>query len=133
MTEKANEMVAREKREAKKANEATVPGKRYIPATDIVETDSELKIYMDMPGVTKDKLDIRLEKNILEVDGAIDAELYANIRPLYAEYNVGHYTRKFEVSNMIDQDRIEAKIDSGVLTLVLPKAPESQPKQIEIN
>ena len=133
MTDQSKEVVTEEKSEESKSNKATFSGKRYIPATDIVENDKELKIYMDMPGVAKDKVKIKLENNILEIDGGINTDLYADIEPVYSEYNVGHYTRKFELSNMISQEGIEAKIEAGVLTLVLPKAPESQPRQIEIN
>lgn len=133
MTEQTKEMMAAEKKEVKKTNEATMAGKRYVPATDIVENEEELRIFMDMPGVTKDRVNIKLEKNILKIEGAINADIYADTKPIYAEYNVGHYSRNFELSNLIDQDGIQANIDAGVLTLVLPKAPESQPRQIEIN
>jgi HSP20 family protein len=133
MAENKNEMVAQEKKELVNEKEHTIPGKRYIPATDIVETDNELLVYMDMPGVPKENLKINLEKNILAVDGKIDDKPYADIEPVYAEYNVGHYTRSFELSNKIDQDNIKAHIEAGVLTLTLPMVPESQPKTIEIN
>lgn len=127
------ELATQGKKEVSKTAETTVPGKRYMPATDIVETDTELTLYMDMPGVTKDKVKIRLEKSVLEIEGAIEAEPYANIKPLYAEYNIGHYKRNFELSNVIDQDHIEAVMADGVLRLKLPKIPESQPRNIQIN
>lgn len=133
MTTDKKEMVAQEKQELVNGKEHTVPGKRYVPATDIVETNNELLLFMDMPGVTKENLKIKLEKNILEINGVIDSKPYADIEPLYAEYNIGHYLRNFELSNKIDQDNIKANIDAGVLTLTLPKVPESQPQMIEIN
>jgi len=54
------------------------------------------------------------------------------MEPLYTEYNVGHYTRSFTLSNKIDQEHISAQLDDGVLTLTLPKAKEAQPRRISI-
>ena len=122
-----------EKKEVQVKQESTVPGKRYLPATDIVETEGELMLYMDMPGVEKDQIKVKLEKNILVVDGQVDSNLYSELKPLYTEYNIGHFTRKFELSNEIDQTRIGATIEEGVLKLTLPKVPEKQPKLIQVN
>ena len=122
-----------EKKEVQVKQESTVPGKRYLQATDIVETEGELMLYMDMPGVEKDQIKVKLEKNILVVDGQVDSNLYSELKPLYTEYNIGHFTRKFELSNEIDQNRIGATIEEGVLKLTLPKVPEKQPKLIQVN
>ena len=121
------------KKEVQQKQEPTVPGKRYIPATDIVETEGELLLYMDMPGVEKDQIKVKLEKNVLVVDGQISSNPYAELKPLYTEYNIGHFTRRFELSNEIDQTNIGATIDEGVLKLTLPKVPEKQPRLIQVN
>ncbi len=126
-------MAINEKKELEEKKEHTIPGKRYVPVTDIVETDAELLLYMDMPGVKKDDLKIKLENNILNIEGHIDTASYSDLKPIYTEYNIGDYVRRFELSNKIDQTKIEAKIDDGVLSLILPKAPELQPKQIQVN
>lgn len=120
-------------RKSEYGEEKTVAGKHYIPLTDIVETDQCLTVYMDMPGVKKENVKIKLEDNLLEVDGQIDHTPYVDLNPVYTEYNVGHYTRKFTVSNAIDTGKIDANLADGVLTLTLPKAPESQPRQIKVN
>lgn len=133
MTEEKNEMVVQEKKELTSEKEPTIPGKKYIPATDIVETDKELLVYMDMPGVDRKLVDIRLEKNVLAIDGKIDSVPYGDLRPIYSEYNVGHFTRRFELSNEIDQSGIEARMNDGVLLLTLPKVPEQQPQAIQVN
>ncbi|GJQ48538.1 hypothetical protein KsCSTR_24870 [Candidatus Kuenenia stuttgartiensis] len=112
--------------------EKTVQGKYYIPMTDIVETDKSLVVTMDVPGVKKENVNVVLENNVLEVDAKIDFTPYEHLNPVYTEYNVGHYTRKFTVSNIIDTGKIDAKLADGVLTLTLPKAPEAQPKKIQI-
>lgn len=133
MAEEKKDIVAQEKKELQSEKEHTVQGKRYIPATDIVETEAELLVYMDMPGVDKEKVNVKVEKNVLSIDGEIDSKPYADIKPLYSEYNIGHYTRNFELSNEIDMEHIEAKIEDGVLLLTLPKIPESQPQVIQVN
>lgn len=113
--------------------EKTVAGKHYVPLTDIIETEKSLVVTMDMPGVKKENINVKLEDSVLEVDGQIDHSPYNDLNPVYTEYNVGHFTRKFTVSNEIDTKNIDASLSDGVLTLTLPKAPEAQPKHIKVN
>ncbi len=115
------------------AGERTVAGRHYVPLTDIIETEKSLVVTMDVPGVKKENINVKLEDNVLEVDGQIDHSPYNNLNPVYTEYNVGHYTRKFSVSNAIDTGNIDANLSDGVLTLTLPKAPEAQPRQIKVS
>ena len=133
MTAQEKDLQIQEKKEVQIKSEPTVPGKMYLPTTDIVETEKELLIYMDMPGVSRDKLRIRLEKDVIGVNGEIDSSPYANLEPLYTEYNIGHYSRNFQLSNEIDQNGIKAVMNDGVLCLTLPKVPEKQPKMITVN
>ena len=123
MTEEKKEIAVHKKQEIQSQDEQTIPGIQYQPLTDVVETDSALLVYMDMPGVKKDQVKVGLEKG----------KPYAQYEPLYTEYNIGHYSRRFELSNEIDQSRIEAKMADGVLFLTLPKVPEKQPKLIQVN
>ena len=85
-----------------------------------------------MPGVEKKDLNIALENDVLKVDGRIDFTKYESMEPVYSEYNVGHYARSFTLSNKVDQDRISANLEDGVLTLTLPKAKHAQPRKIAI-
>ena len=105
MTVEQNAMVKGEKKELESKNEHTTPLKKYVPATDIVETEKELLLYMDMPGVAKDSVHVKLEKNILNIEGEINMKSYADLKPLYTEYNIGNYSRSFELSNKIDQSK----------------------------
>jgi HSP20 family protein len=120
------------KRELESTQEKTVPGKYFIPFTDIFETADALVVVMEMPGVARDDLDIRIEKDVLLVEGRIDFAKYANLKPVYTEYNVGHFTRSFSLSNEIDQGAIGARVVDGVLTLTLPKARQAEPRRIVI-
>jgi len=128
----SQELALREKKELAAKEEKTVPGRYYVPYTDIYETNDALTLVMEMPGVEKKDLTVTLENDVLRVDGRIDFSKYEGMEPLYTEYNVGHYTRSFSLSNKIDQDGINAQLTGGVLTLTLPKGKDAQPRRIAI-
>ncbi len=107
--------------------------KDYLPATDIVETDEKIALHLDMPGVDKKDISIKLENNVLNVKGQIDTSLFSDLEPLYTEHYANNYSRRFEISSKVDKSNIEAKMEDGVLTLELPKVPELQPKTIQVN
>ena len=128
----AQELAVRDKQELVSKDEKTVPGRYYVPSADIYETDEALCVVMEMPGVEKKNIDVALENDVLRIDGRIDFSKYEGMEPVYTEYNVGHYTRSFTLSNKIDQEKISAQLDDGVLTLTLPKAKAAQPRRIQI-
>lgn len=128
----AQELAVRDKQELVSKEEKTVPGRYYMPFADIYETDEALCVVMEMPGVEKKDIDVALESDVLRIDGRIDFSKYDGMEPVYTEYNVGHYTRSFTLSNKIDQEKISAQLEDGVLTLTLPKAKEAQPRRISI-
>ena len=128
----AQELAVRDKKELVSKDEKTVPGRYYVPFADIYETDSALCVVMEMPGVEKQNLDVALEHDVLRVDGRIDFSKYDGMEPVYTEYNVGHYTRSFTLSNKIDRQQISAKLEDGVLTLTLKKLKEATPRRISI-
>ena len=121
-----------EKKELRKAEERTVPGRFYLPTTDIHETAEELVVVMDMPGVEKDNLDINLKEDRLSVEGRVALSDYDGLEPLYTEYNVGHYARTFRLSREIDQGAITAQVADGILTLHLKKAQAARPRRIDV-
>lgn len=126
------ELESSQKKELSAKEEKTKPGKFYVPDTDIYETNDALVVVMDMPGVEKKNVDIRLEKNVLFVEGQVDLSKYENLKPVYTEYNVGHFTRSFSVSSEINSTEISAKMEDGVLTLRLPRSKEAAPRRIEV-
>jgi HSP20 family molecular chaperone IbpA len=122
-----------EKKELVSKEEKTVPARYYVPTTDIFETDDALTVVMEIPGVERQALEVNIENDVLRVDARIDFSKYEELEPLYTEYNVGHFTRSFTLSNNIDQQQISAQLDDGVLTLTLKKAEEAVPRRIAIN
>jgi len=122
-----------EKKELQSKEEQTVPARYYVPPTDIFETQDELMVVLEMPGVEKKDIIVGLENDRLRVEGRIDFKKYEGLDPLYTEYNVGHYARAFTLSSKIDQEKISAQIADGVLTVTLPKVKELQPRRITIS
>ncbi len=128
----SQDLAVREKQELVTKEEKTVPGRFYIPFTDIHETDQALTLVMEMPGVERKDVNVSLENDVLRVEGRIDFSKYEGMEPVYTEYNVGHYTRSFAISNKVDRDQISAQMEDGVLTLTLPKLKEVQPRRIAV-
>jgi len=120
------------KQELESAGEPTVPGKRYVPPTDIYETSESLILAMEMPGVDKDDVVISLDKDVLSIEGRIDVTQYGEIRPLYTEYNIGNFARRFTLSRNVDRGNIQATVADGVLTIELGKAEEAKARRIPV-
>ena len=126
------ELQVQQKREVDKKPESTIPARRFQPVTDIFETQDALKVILEMPGVDKDGVEVHVENGVLTIDGQVDFSKYEGLGPVYTEYNVGNYTRSFQLSNKIDQERISADLQDGVVTLVLPKSEKAKPRKIKV-
>ena len=127
-----NQLEVQRKKEVATANEATRVSRYYVPCTDIHETEDALAIAMEMPGVTREGVDVTIEKDVLKVTGQVDFSNYEGLESLYTEYTVGHFARRFSLSSAIDQRGISARVDNGVLHLRLPKTREATPARITI-
>jgi HSP20 family protein len=121
-----------QKKEVVSKEEKTTPARYFVPQTDIYESDEALTVVMEMPGVQRRNIDVRVENDVLRVEGRIDPANYEGLEPLYTEYNVGHFARAFTLSNKIDQEHIEAHLEDGALTLTLKKAKGALPRRITI-
>ncbi len=127
------ELPVQQKREVEKKPESTIPSRTFLPITDIFETDQALTVILEMPGVDKEKVDVNVENDILTIEGRIDYSKYEGLQPVYTEYNIGHYTRSFQISSKLEQDKISAALKDGVMTLVLPKAEKAKPRKITVS
>jgi HSP20 family protein len=104
----------------------------FVPVTDIFETPEALTVVLEMPGVDRNSIEANVENDIVTIEGRIDFTKYEGMRPVYTEYNVGHYARSFQISNKIDQGKISAEMKDGVVTLVLPKAEQAKARRIKV-
>ena len=105
----------------------------FLPVADIFETDQSLTVILEMPGVNKDSVDVKVENDVLKIEGWIDFSRYEGLQPVYTEYNIGNYARSFQLSSKIDQDQISAELRDGVMTLVLPKSEKAKPRKISVS
>jgi len=126
------ELQVQQKRELEKKEESMIPARVFLPTADIYETNDALNVVLEMPGVDKNSVDIRVEDGVLKIEGRLDFSKYQGLQPLYTEYNVGHYSRSFRLSSKIDQNKIAAELNDGVLSLVLPKVEEAKPRTIQV-
>ena len=112
--------------------EQTTPGPVFSPAVDIFETEKDINLLADLPGVKSDDLKIDLRDNVLTLSGDVTPLEGPDEKDIFSEYEVGKYYRQFTLSEEIDQNKIEAELKEGVLRLILPKAAKAVPKKITI-
>lgn len=126
------EIQASEKRElTPEKGELTHEGLYFTPAVDIYETENELVLLADMPGVDVDGLDIDLKDDTLSIIGRIGTNEPEG-EVLLTEYRLGNYFRNFCLTDAVDQSRISATLSDGVLKMTLPKAEKAVPRKIPI-
>jgi HSP20 family protein len=126
------ELKVKEKQEVTSPAEQTKPGLVFTPSVDIFENDKELVLLADMPGVQANALNIDLRDNTLTLDGDVEPLEAEGEEDVLIEYEVGKYYRQFSVSEMIDQEKIDAQLKDGVLRLTLPKVEKAAPRSITV-
>lgn len=128
----SHDIEAKPKQKVERRDEATRPGLFFQPAVDILETPDELVVLADMPGVAPEGLDVRLEGDVLTIEGRPKSDEYQGLKPLLVEYNVGGFHRRFTLGETVDRDRIKAELKNGVLRLHLPKVERAKARRIEV-
>ena len=103
------------------------------PRVDVVEDDSGITLLADMPGVSKESLDIKVENDALSIEGTVSAATPQALEATYAEIRVPRYRRSFTLSRELDAGRIEAQLKDGVLKLRIPKQEQAKPQRISVN
>jgi HSP20 family molecular chaperone IbpA len=128
----SRELKVREKQEVASPAEQTTPGLVFTPAVDIFETEKNITLLADMPGVKADDLTIDLRDNTLTLTADIAPVDNSSAEELLVEYETGRYYRQFTLGELIDQANIDAKLNDGVLRLTLPKVEKATPKKITV-
>lgn len=103
-----------------------------LPRVDVFENKDGILLLADMPGVPKDKLELRVENDTLLIEGEIAPDTPENMEPVYAEVRLSRYRRAFSLSSELDTSRIDAQLRDGVLNLRIPKHAHAQPRKIEV-
>lgn len=128
----SKELQAKEKHEVAAPAEQTRPGLVFTPEVDIFESDHEITVLADMPGVAADGVNIEIRDGVLTLNGDVKPWERPDESDVLIEFEVGKYYRQFTLSDAIDQNRIDAKLEDGVLRLALPKAQKAVPRQITV-
>ncbi len=102
------------------------------PAVDIFEDQAGITLRADMPGVSRDSLDIRIDRDTLAIQGDASISTPENMEAVHAEVRSTRYQRSFSLSGELDTDNVEANLKDGVLTLRIHKRAEHQPRKIEV-
>jgi HSP20 family molecular chaperone IbpA len=126
------ELRLRDKRELHASAERTRPGVVFTPPVDIFESEEEITLLADMPGVGSEGVTIDVHNDELKVTGDVEPQGSENETHLLREYETGRFHRHFSLSGRIDQSNISASMKDGVLRLVLPKVERVKPRRIEV-
>src|ERR1700752_628207 len=109
MAEKeTREIATKEKQQLAQPQDQSRPGRYYVPNVNIYEFDDSLKLRADMPGVKEKDVNATLKDGVLTIVGQVATDMYAGLRPIYTEYNVGNYYREVVLNEDIDESKIRA-------------------------
>ena len=126
------ELQAKEKVEVPAPAEQLTPGVVFTPNVDILETEKEIIMLADIPGVKAQDLAIGLRDDTLTLTGEVKSVDRPEEENILREYQIGRYYRQFTLTEMIDQSKIDASLNNGVLRLTLPKVEKATPRQITV-
>ncbi len=123
---KTQEITKREPAEVSRVQQTET----FVPAADIWETEDQVILRLDMPGVAKDGVEVKVERDTLNIHGKAPAAPAGTA--LYCEQRVGDFQRQFTLSEDLDRESIDAEMDAGVLTIRIGKAEQVKPRTIQI-
>ena len=103
-----------------------------LPAVDVFEDDAGITLLADMPGVPKDRLELKVEGDTLSIEGQVVPQTPEGLEAVYAEVRIPRYRRTFTLSRELDASKVDASLKDGVLTLRIPKQAHAQPRRIEV-
>ena len=133
MTNAVQTASARERVPAGTAGAETAPQEFVVPPVDVFENENAITLLADLPGVTKDQLNLRVDGETLVIEAtASAASTPPDMQLVYGELQCPAYRRQFTLSRELDASRIEAQLRDGVLRLTIPKAEEARPRRIQV-
>jgi HSP20 family molecular chaperone IbpA len=126
------DLKVREKQEAAAQPEQTHAGPVFTPAVDIFENDREITLLADMPGASVETIAIDLHKGVLTISGDVKPWESKGETDILIEFEIGKYYRQFTLTEVVDQDKIAARLEDGVLRVTLPKVAKVLPRKIAV-
>jgi HSP20 family protein len=107
--------------------------KSFVPHVDVRSNEDRVVFYFDVPGVKKEDIEITLERGVLTVKGARHFQAGTAKEQLLLGRSYGSFTRSFSLPDHLDEEKLNAKLVDGVLTIEIPKQQKAKPRRIEIN
>ena len=114
------------------ANPASRPEPALLPPVDVIEDSTGITLYADLPGVPKDRLQLRVEGDQLSIEAETVLPLPQGMEATHAEVGLSRYRRSFTLSKELDADKVNAELSQGVLRVRIPKAEHAQPRRIAV-
>jgi HSP20 family protein len=103
-----------------------------VPAVDIFEDATGITLKADLPGVSRERLSIEVDRDTLSIEGEVQIDIPEGTESLYADLRATRFRRSFTLSQELEADKIAAQMNDGELTLTVPKRAEVQPRKIEV-
>ena len=103
-----------------------------VPPVDVLEDESGITVYADLPGVPKEKLDVRIDGEALFIEGEMALEMPRDMEATHLEVSLPRYRRVFTLSKDLDPERMQAELRNGVLKIHIQKAEHARPRRVEI-
>lgn len=119
-------------RGGREAAPGTAPAPCLVPPVDIFEDEQGITLLADLPGVSRERLGVRVDGDSLVIEGTAEVAGPRDLELVYGEAQVPAYRREFTLSRELDASRIEAQLKDGVLRVAIPKAEEAKPRRIEV-
>jgi HSP20 family molecular chaperone IbpA len=120
------------RRDVQAQQRGELPQRNIRPDVDIFEDKEGITLKADLPGVTREGLDIQVDNETLSIDAKVETQMPEVMQALYADLRATRYQRSFSLSSELDGDKAEASLMDGVLSLRIPKREQYQPRKIEI-
>ena len=119
---------ASQARDARAENEAAL-----VPPVQVIENAQGITVYADLPGVSKESLELNIEHDTVTIEGRLALDVPEGLEVTHAEVSIPRFRRVFTLSKELDSNKISAELVNGVLTLRIPKAEHAQPRRIPVN
>lgn len=116
----------------RRGEQAVIEQPALLPPVDVIEDDSGITLYADLPGVPKDKLTVQADAETLIIDGEVALEVPKDLEATHVEVNLPRYRRVFRLSKELDPNKLSAELKHGVLELRIQKAQRAKPRRIEV-
>jgi HSP20 family molecular chaperone IbpA len=118
--------------QARESNQPSRQEPALRPPVDVIEDATGITLYADLPGVSRDKLNLRIEGDTLTIEGELSLPVPKDMEASHAEVQLARYRRAFMLTKELDADKVNAELSQGVLRVRIPKAEHAQPRKIAV-